>query len=178
MFYYISRSNFSPAAPSEDNTSQLHSLDIDVGDSAENSSSWTSASQREELMRSSTLSTSARDGRSSQRRAVEKSVEDRILDIIQESVANQVPQQNDEMYHFSLSLVPILNRLDSRKKREAKVRLLMVLDELEHDTPRPSPHPSTSSTWTSQQHTLQPEPDSSPAGRPSTPNEPVTSFLH
>ncbi|XP_029928049.1 B-cell receptor CD22-like [Myripristis murdjan] len=76
--------------PSEDNTSQLYSSDAFVGDSAENTSSSTSVSQREELMKSSTLSTSAHDGRSSQSKAVEKSVEDRILDIIQESVANQL----------------------------------------------------------------------------------------
>ena len=41
-----------------------------------------------------------------------------------------MPDQRDEMHYFALSLVPILNRLDSRCQAEAKIIIVDVLYEV------------------------------------------------
>ncbi|XP_031430715.2 uncharacterized protein LOC116222093 [Clupea harengus] len=63
------------------------------------------------------------------------SLEDRLLAMVQEPpqpMFLRVPQEEDEMLHFALSLVPLLNKLSGWGKLRAKIALLECLQGV-HD---------------------------------------------
>ena len=63
------------------------------------------------------------------------SLEDRLLAMVQEPpqpMFHRVPQEEDEMLHFALSLVPLLNKLSGWGKLRAKIALLEGLQGV-HD---------------------------------------------
>ncbi|XP_056445598.1 uncharacterized protein LOC130381836 [Gadus chalcogrammus] len=64
-----------------------------------------------------------------------ESLEDRLLAMVQEPpqhMHHRVPQEEDEMLHFALSLVPLLNKLSGWGKLRAKIALLEGLQGV-HD---------------------------------------------
>ena len=64
-----------------------------------------------------------------------ESLEDRLLAMVQEPpqhMHHRVPQEEDEMLHFALSLVPLLNKLSGWGKLRAKIALLERLQGV-HD---------------------------------------------
>ena len=64
-----------------------------------------------------------------------ESLEDRLLAMVQEPpqhMHDRVPQEEDEMLHFALSLVPLLNKLSGWGKLRAKIALLEGLQGV-HD---------------------------------------------
>ncbi|KAJ8004451.1 hypothetical protein DPEC_G00135840 [Dallia pectoralis] len=85
-------------------------------------------------------------------RARRSDVEERLLSILQEPLFK--PQTElDESYHFAMSLVPLLNRLDHNRRQQAKIAILNALQNIEsstassqqpaaHNTPSPYVPPS------------------------------------
>ncbi|XP_018609812.2 uncharacterized protein LOC108935565 isoform X1 [Scleropages formosus] len=82
---------------------------------------------------------------SRKRRRGSLGVEDRLFGIVADSTpsASSVPWPQDEMYHFALSIAPILSRLNPRVQAQAKIKILNLLDDLEQpEEPSPSDEPN------------------------------------
>lgn len=60
-------------------------------------------------------------------------VEERLLSILQESVSRP-ESELDESYHFTMSLVPLLHRLDHNRRQQAKIGILNLLQNIESRT--------------------------------------------
>lgn len=60
-------------------------------------------------------------------------VEERLLSILQEPLPK--PESDlDESYHFALSLVPLLYKLDHNRRQQAKIGILNLLQQIESST--------------------------------------------
>lgn len=85
----------------------------------------------------------------------------------------------DEMHYFALSLVPILNQLNRKGKKEAKIRILNLLDEIESSSCTlaevPASHPPPPRHW--QQYHFQPVSSTSSVSYPSASIGPMTRLL-
>ncbi|XP_055065449.1 uncharacterized protein [Misgurnus anguillicaudatus] len=65
-------------------------------------------------------------------------VEERLLSMLQDPL----PKPDSELaesYHFAMSLVPLLHRLDRNKRRQAKIGILNLLHNVEDSTERQEP---------------------------------------
>lgn len=57
-------------------------------------------------------------------------VEERLLAILQEPLPKP-ESELDESYHFALSLVPLLHKLDHNRRQQAKIGILNLLQQIE-----------------------------------------------
>ncbi|KAK7904681.1 hypothetical protein WMY93_017288 [Mugilogobius chulae] len=80
---------------------------------------------------STTTTTTATRGRATR----PSDVGDRLINILQEPQRPYVPEdEKDESYHFALSIVPMLHRIDNKKRQEAKINIINMLQHMASST--------------------------------------------
>lgn len=98
------------------------------------------------------------------RRHGDTGISERLISLLEEPVPKpHMPDgELDECYHFALSLVPMLHRLDKNKRQQAKFELLNTLHNLEQSQQLPLSAPLAPFGWQSYHppptHTAQPLP--------------------
>ncbi|XP_053712090.1 uncharacterized protein LOC128753917 [Synchiropus splendidus] len=75
-----------------------------------------------------------REQSETRRRGLHTSIEEQFLSILQESDAKP-ETETDECYHFALSLVPLLVKLDPNQRHWAKIEMLNTLHKLKSSAP-------------------------------------------
>ncbi|XP_028316574.1 transcription factor Adf-1-like [Gouania willdenowi] len=87
------------------------------------------------------------DSRRSQTPQHTSDVEDRNLSVLEEPIPKQ-DSDLDECYHFVMSLIPQLKRMDRNRRQQAKIGILNLLHNIESTEPQQTgsnePRPSTS----------------------------------
>ncbi|KAK5906838.1 hypothetical protein CesoFtcFv8_004747 [Champsocephalus esox] len=124
-----------------------------------------------------------RSTRDQRRRPQSTDLGEQLLSLLQEppAKAHMPDSELEESYHFTLSLVPILQRLDKDRRHQAKLSILNTLHNLEntqhlHWQPIVHPPMSQHSIHTSRPVAFRPSVPQPPQG-PSTPIGPLTQML-
>lgn len=58
-------------------------------------------------------------------------MEEELLALMQQLQQPHVPNEADEMFHFTLGIVPIMNKFNAWQKLQAKIRILNILASIE-----------------------------------------------
>ena len=97
-----------------------------------------------------------------------EAMDERLLKIIEDPPAKpHVPQDEDEMFHFAMSIVPMLNRLPLRARRKARIDIITLIDSMQAQVEQlQDAHQASSAShsgWTGHWQT-RPQSQSSPSG--------------
>lgn len=97
-------------------------------------------------------------GKETRRRTQTTDIGERLMSILEEPVPKpHMPDwELDECYHFALSLVPILHRLDYDSRQRANITILNTLHNLGKSTPPPPQNITGHSIHTSRPVGFQP----------------------
>ena len=179
LFLYSSRSNVGSGTPQSDRSEgrsstpgiSLQQPSTSPAPSTSALSASRSRSPRDRnISRPAVAAQAPRETRRGQR-PIDTGIGDRLMSLLEQPVPKpHIPDDElDEAYHFAMSIVPMLHRLNKDSRQQAKMEILTVLHRLESGQPPPLPPPALGQT----SHPPQSQPPPPPPTQLPSPIQPI-----